>query len=940
MTGKKAARPSPSSSSSSSSPTSSSPITTSKECNRALQFLQNGNHSEALKLARSIVSRHPDSAPAHSTLAAIHFRTAKLSKPKKRENFVSAVDSAEIAVVLSPNSISFSLFHASLLFELAQDDTASSSDYDPVIEECQRGLWIKNPLDPLEDNLDTDENDAENSTIELRIRTVKRNLKELLEKAKTEKLKMVAEEHPFPELNKDIKAIQDLKAEIQTRFITEKLSFEKMETPSHLPPIIPDRLSDKRKLKNLEMVISKVNTVWQAWAYWNDTMSLEAKKELLSVEIEDLNFHFIKNKALVAKAKEVLAEAVECLKVTKNWKFWECFRCGERFFNWESQKEHLEYMHLGPLSEELHSVEPESMTHISVQQTINSDDWNPVDMVAAAKLMEDLPRNEYGEYLKKVNWPYCDNKNRYTLIRKIQKILRMYLAIRCFPMSLFSILLPKIREVLEVENRIPKPVLEEHLFYKTLHSICFLEEPELKHILDFLENNIEVPCGLLLCNSLIADKARGDTNSYERIVISDDFSRLVFDERMLHGQILEIGNVDESKNDGKKDIEAIIRWLFAGGPTIFIEKLKGWTRFREASKNQGMEYFKIIQTEFCQLQKMCERKRDLLEYQKSWQYLEDICSEEQKIKNEIPGYNPQSYKSVLLNLQKKVEAEKGYDEMDSFGLELDNISCIFKKPQEENDIKSLIRVNINQTAVKLLKLDAIIMMINAAMQHTWKKLEMVTTYDYRSIVVPLLKSFMRAQLEDMVEKDAAEKSDAAAEALLSELALDDKNIEKGGNDARQGQGKLKDKKKKKDHKKAKEFKVTGGSEKQQENVEQTSFPVAHGKDYPLNPEIAGPVSNDELENDEWELKAEEEYRMLEMNLEFQKQIEYEAKQKRLAELNKAETSAGNVAEDVAFSGINFGSFDWADYHQDQGVRSDEKASEPEQEKHPKAPEAD
>ena len=120
----------------------------------------------------------------------------------------------------------------------------------------------------------------------------------------------------------------------------------------------------------------------------------------------------------------------------------------------------------------------------------------------------------------------------------------------------------------------------------------------------------------------------------------------------------------------------------------------------------------------------------------------------------------------------------------------------------------------------------------------------------------------------------------------------------------------------------------------------SSFPVAHGKDYPLNPEIVGPVSNDELENEEWELKAEEEYRMLEMNLELQMRIEYEAKQKRLAELNKAETSAGNVTEDVPSNGINFGSFDWADYHQDQGVRSNEKASEPEQEKQPKAPEAD
>jgi hypothetical protein len=127
-----------------SEPTSSSPIITTKECNRALQFFQDGNHSEALKLARSTVSRHPNSALAHSTLAAIHFRTAKSSKPRKREHFAS-VHSAERAVALSPNSISFSLFHASLLFELAQDDTASSSDYEPVIEECQRALCIENP---------------------------------------------------------------------------------------------------------------------------------------------------------------------------------------------------------------------------------------------------------------------------------------------------------------------------------------------------------------------------------------------------------------------------------------------------------------------------------------------------------------------------------------------------------------------------------------------------------------------------------------------------------------------------------------------------------------------------------------------------------------------------------------------------------------------------
>uniref|UniRef100_A0A2N9EWY8 C2H2-type domain-containing protein n=1 Tax=Fagus sylvatica TaxID=28930 RepID=A0A2N9EWY8_FAGSY len=900
-----------------SEPTSSSLIITTKECHRALQFFQDGNHSEALKLARYTASRHPNSSLSHSTLAAIHFGIAQSSNARKREHIASAI-SSERAVALSPNSISLSLFHAILLFKLAQEDEASSTDYEPVIKECERALCIENPMDPLENNLDMDmkENDLEDSTVELRIGRVKRNLKELLKEAKIQQLKKVVDDNSFAEISKDIQAIQDRKAEIQTKFFTAKLSFE-------------------RKL------ISKVDT--RAEDYWNNVMSLEAKKELLSVGFEDLNAHFNKNKSLAAKAKEVLAEAVECLKLTKNWKFSECCHCGERFFNWESHKEHVESVHLGTLSEELQLVVQERMRPNLVHETIILDGWKPVDMVVAVKLMEDLARNGSGD-LKTENWPYCDNKNRYTVIRKIQETLKLYLAIRCFTMSLFNMLMHMIRVVLE--NRIPEPVLERLCSNKTLQLICFLEEPQLKHIHKFLEENLDIPCGLSLYNSSEADEARGDLkSSYERIFISNNFSCLVFDQRMLHGLILpgidEIGNVDESKNDGKEDIEAILYWLFAGSPTLFREKLKGWTRFREASKNQGMEYFKIMQTEFCQIHKMCERRRDLLGYQKSWHNLRDICCEEEKRRNEIPGYNPQSYKSLLLKRKKEIEAEKGDEEMDSFGFELDNIICILRKEQADSKIQELMRLQINQMAMKLLKLNTIIMMINTAMQHTWKKIEMVTTYDYRSIVVPLLKSFMQAQLEDMVDKDAAEKSNAALEALLSELALNDKNIKKGGNDARKGQGKLKDKKKKKNHKKAKEFKVTGGSEEQQENVEQTSFPVAHGEDYPPNPEIVGLVTNDELEKEEWELKAEEEYRMLEMNLELQMQIEYEAKQKRLAELNKVETSAGNVAEDVPSKGINFGTFGWTDFDQDQGVRSDEKSSEPEQEKHPpKTPEAE
>ena len=62
-------------------------------------------------------------------------------------------------------------------------------------------------------------------------------------------------------------------------------------------------------------------------------------------------------------------------------------------------------------------------------------------------------------------------------------------------------------------------------------------------------------------------------------------------------------------------------------------------------------------------------------------------------------------------------------------------------------------------------------------------------------------------MEDLVDKDATEKSDAAREAFLAELALaEKKKINKGG-DSKQSQDKSKDKKRNKDNRKPKDIKV-------------------------------------------------------------------------------------------------------------------------------------
>ncbi|XP_075665115.1 uncharacterized protein LOC142634730 [Castanea sativa] len=834
----------------------------------------------ALEVAKSLVSGHPDSALANAltalTLMKISLRDSNVVR--RREYIASALDFSKTALALSPKSIAFGFLNAKIHLANAHDDAA--------IQECESAMSIEDPRDPWLDYLgiinEGYDSDPQESSKESRIERVRTELRKLLVKAKRYKFKRLVEDHSLAEINKEFQALQDRKEEIQTRFDRERQSFEKMEMKS------PS--TSTRKLKK---VLSNVDMITRARDYWNNGMSLEAKKDFLSVRIEKF-FH--KNKSMGVKAKEVLAEAVEYAKEMKSWKFSTCCCCGQRFSDEELNLEHIKSAHLGTFSEELQSVVPK----IVPASEIEIGDWRPVNVVAAAKLIEDLSRNDSGnkgqdegksQDLKLKNLPHCNDINRGMLIKSIWILLQLFIEIECFAPSHFYMLLDLILEMLK--NQIPETLLNQSWMKTTLVSVWFLDEPELESVQEFLIEELGISCGLQgLYTSFHRDKARRDlTITHESIVFRDDaLSHLI----PLLDETSELASrsVDDIKNVGQEYRDNIVQWLFTGGEPIG-EKLKEWEKYREASKSLGTELFKIIESEFHRLQNMCERKCKYLRHEKLWLDMEGICLEEDKRRKEISG-NPQSYRSLLLKRQKDIEKEKSIEEMGS--MELDIIESVLKKAQADNDIKMLFQMHIHQMGGKCFKSDATILATNAAMQQTWNKLKMVTSYDYRSIVVPLLKTFMRAQLEDMVDKYATEKSNAEIEVLLSELDLNAKNnTGREGVDARQGQGKSKNKKKKEDHRKVKEFKATGGSEDQQGNVEQTSVPAAHGKDHALNPEIVGPVTTDELEQEERELtrKAEEECRveehrrMLARHLEYQRQIENEAKQKRLAEIDKA-----------------------------------------------------
>ncbi|KAI3910931.1 hypothetical protein MKW98_022618 [Papaver atlanticum] len=139
---------------------------------------------------------------------------------------------------------------------------------------------------------------------------------------------------------------------------------------------------------------------------------------------------------------------------------------------------------------------------------------------------------------------------------------------------------------------------------------------------------------------------------------------------------------------------------------------------------------------------------------------------------------------------------------------------------------------------------------------------------------------IKAHLEELVDKDATERSEVAREAFLAELALDSKKGNYKGGDFKHNQEKMKDKKKNRDHRKAKNLKASGGSEQLPHKItaERIHFSVTNDSQ-PDSEIIVGVVGDD--------LSQEEE--------DCRRQLELEAEESKLEETMEYQRRIGNVA---------------------------------------------
>ncbi|KAF5201079.1 Ubiquitin carboxyl-terminal hydrolase-related protein [Thalictrum thalictroides] len=549
-------------------------------------------------------------------------------------------------------------------------------------------------------------------------------------------------------------------------------------------------------------------------------------------------------------------------------------------------------------------------------------------------------------------WPLSNDSEREKLLEKIHGMFQMLLRHKYLSASQLS----KVIQYAMDELQGLGPVSQR--LDQTPICICFLGALQLKKVLKFLQD-LSHSCGLGRYpeKNSPADETQSGTQESEikeRIVLSDDSSRLILDERLLYGEFTfgmysensssaaaatSSSTLGSDHDDIAIDGDALLSWIFTG-PSCG-EQIASWIRMREEKTHRAMEIVQMLQKEFSLLQSLCERKCEHLNYDEALQMVENLCLEELKKREHATKFACQSYEAILRKRQEElIDVDRDDDTAYiSSRIELEAITNIFKEAQAlsftqygyedtfsgvtsrlcdlesggEDDwrmqdyvqqadtcIEVAIQKQKEQLALELSKVDARIMRCVNGMQQLELKLGPSSSYDYRAIMLPLVKSFMRAYLEELVDKDAREKSDAASEAFLAELDRDkEKGSNKGGDHLKHSQEKSKDKKKSKDYRKTKDTKAFGSSRQHllnQETADQAECPATYNQDS----ELVGIESTEDFKQEQEEyrrkIELEEEERKLEETLEYQRRIENEAKLKHLAEQQKK--ASGTLVENV------------------------------------------
>ncbi|KAK1401261.1 hypothetical protein POM88_000866 [Heracleum sosnowskyi] len=116
------------------------------ECNKTLNILARGNYTKALRLMKELcgnIKSVIDLGLVYHFQGTICFKAALIIDGviMKEKYVMNAIESANKATMLSPNSVEYAHFNTKLLCE-------ETNEYDEVVKECERALGVENLVDP------------------------------------------------------------------------------------------------------------------------------------------------------------------------------------------------------------------------------------------------------------------------------------------------------------------------------------------------------------------------------------------------------------------------------------------------------------------------------------------------------------------------------------------------------------------------------------------------------------------------------------------------------------------------------------------------------------------------------------------------------------------------------------------------------------------------
>lgn len=395
------------------------------ECERALTTFRRGNHNRAMKLMKELCLKEDGSthsAFVHRVHGFVCFKVASIitDPGAKQRHLKNAVESARRAVELSPNSIEYAHFHATVLLEAATE----GKDYEEVVHECERGLALENPNDPAKETLQ-DESEQKVSTVEGRIAHVQNELRQLIQKSNIaslsswmknlsngeERFRLIpirrTTEDPMEvrlvqtrrpnEIKKVTKTPEERRKEIEVRVAAARLLQQKSESPQS--PIEGDRedraldsssgsgqrIGERRKHGN-NMRKNGSTDERRNWvlSYWN-SVNMDVKKDWLRIKKFDLMSHFGSSKDTLPK--DILSEALSFAEANKTWKFWGCYNCDEKYPNPECHRQHVLQEHMESLSPKMQRLLPQNIDNEWIEMILNCS-WKPLDVSAAVKMLD------------------------------------------------------------------------------------------------------------------------------------------------------------------------------------------------------------------------------------------------------------------------------------------------------------------------------------------------------------------------------------------------------------------------------------------------------------------------------------------------------------------------------------------------------------------------